>query len=100
MVYDAIACWTWNPNGWSSKLGVLDFAGGKLHHLTLSKPLLKAIVGTPVHISSGCAALAYSLVLRPRRGYSTQELNYRPHNVVMIVIGTVFVGQCTPLEGT
>jgi hypothetical protein len=28
IVYDPIACWTWNRNGWSDSLGVLDFAGG------------------------------------------------------------------------
>jgi ammonium transporter, Amt family len=31
------------------------------------------------------------MVLGPRRGHGTQELNYRPHNVTMIVIGTVFL---------
>jgi ammonium transporter, Amt family len=56
------------------KLGGLDFAGG-----------------TPVHISSGCAALAYCYVLGKRSGYGTQALNYRPHNVTHIVIGTVFL---------
>ncbi|SPN96930.1 probable ammonium transporter MEPa [Cephalotrichum gorgonifer] len=74
IVYDPIACWTWNPNGWSNKMGGLDFAGG-----------------TPVHIASGCAALAYSMVLGKRRGHGTHELNYRPHNVTHIVIGTVFM---------
>lgn len=34
LVYDVLACWTWNPNGWSLNMGGLDFAGG-----------------TPVHIS-------------------------------------------------
>ena len=43
VVYDPLACWTWNPAGWSYRLGGLDFAGG-----------------TPVHIASGSAALAYS----------------------------------------
>ncbi|KAK4988966.1 ammonium transporter Amt1 [Elasticomyces elasticus] len=74
LIYDAIACWTWNPSGWSYKMGGLDFAGG-----------------TPVHIASGTAALAYSFVLGKRRGHGTQELNYRPHNVTHIVIGTVFL---------
>lgn len=45
LIYDPIACWTWNPNGWSQRLGGLDFAGG-----------------TPVHIASGSAALAYSMM--------------------------------------
>ncbi|RMZ77523.1 hypothetical protein DV737_g4360, partial [Chaetothyriales sp. CBS 132003] len=74
LVYDPIACWTWNSSGWVFKLGGLDFAGG-----------------TPVHISSGSAALAYSLMLGKRSGHGTHELNYRPHNVTSIVIGTVFL---------
>ena len=74
IVYDPIACWTWNMSGWSYNMGGLDFAGG-----------------TPVHISSGAAALAYSLMLGKRRGHGTHELNYRPHNVASIVIGTVFL---------
>jgi Amt family ammonium transporter len=74
VVYDPIACWTWNSHGWSFIMGGLDFAGG-----------------TPVHISSGAAALAYSLMLGKRRGHGTHELNYRPHNVTHIVIGTVFL---------
>ncbi|KAI0468580.1 ammonium transporter [Xylaria cf. heliscus] len=74
IIYDPIACWTWNPAGWSNKLGGLDFAGG-----------------TPVHIASGSAALAYSMMLGKRRGHGTHELNYRPHNVTHIVIGTVFL---------
>lgn len=74
IIYDPIACWTWNASGWVFKMGGLDFAGG-----------------TPVHISSGCAALAYSIMLGKRRGHGTHELNYRPHNVTHIVIGTVFL---------
>lgn len=74
LIYDPIACWTWNPSGWVFKMGGLDFAGG-----------------TPVHISSGSAALAYSLMLGARRGHGTSELNFRPHNVTHIVIGTVFL---------
>ena len=74
IVYDPIACWTWNPNGWVAQMGGLDFAGG-----------------TPVHISSGSAALAYALMLGKRRGHGTHELNYRPHNVTHVVIGTCFL---------
>ncbi|KAF2231514.1 putative ammonium transporter [Viridothelium virens] len=74
LIYDPIACWTWNPSGWVNQLHGLDFAGG-----------------TPVHISSGSAALAYSFMLGKRTGHGTQQLNYRPHNVTHIVIGTVFL---------
>lgn len=75
LIYDPIACWTWNPAGWVFKLGGLDFAGG-----------------TPVHISSGAAALAYSLMLGKRIGYNDLHgLPYRPHNVTHVIIGTVFL---------
>ncbi|OBT79741.1 hypothetical protein VF21_01381 [Pseudogymnoascus sp. 05NY08] len=75
IIYDPIACWTWNPKGWSFLMGGLDFAGG-----------------TPVHISSGAAALAYSVMLGKRSGYSaTAGLPYRPHNVTHVVLGTVFL---------
>ncbi|KAH6655214.1 ammonium transporter AmtB-like domain-containing protein [Truncatella angustata] len=75
IVYDPIAYWTWNSAGWSFIMGGLDFAGG-----------------TPVHISSGAAALAYSLMLGKRTGYSSSAgLPYRPHNVTHVILGTVFL---------
>jgi len=74
LVYDPLACMTWNSNGWSFKRGGLDFAGG-----------------TPVHISSGTAALAISIYLGKRRGYGTESLAYKPHNTTYVVIGTVFL---------
>ncbi|KAK2464726.1 hypothetical protein APHAL10511_003302 [Amanita phalloides] len=74
IVYDPIACWAWNPHGWSAKLGGLDFAGG-----------------TPVHISSGTAALAISLYLGKRRGYGTERLAYKPQNTTYVILGTVFL---------
>ncbi|KIK36354.1 hypothetical protein CY34DRAFT_811359 [Suillus luteus UH-Slu-Lm8-n1] len=74
LVYDPIACWTWNSKGWSYVLGGLDFAGG-----------------TPVHISSGTAALAISLYLGKRRGYGTERLAYKPHNTTYVILGTVFL---------
>ncbi|KAH9478050.1 Ammonium transporter 1 [Psilocybe cubensis] len=74
IVYDPLACWTWNANGWSFVLGGLDFAGG-----------------TPVHISSGTAALAISVYLGKRRGYGTERLAYKPHNTTYVILGTVFL---------
>ncbi|OCH88521.1 ammonium transporter [Obba rivulosa] len=74
VVYDPIACWTWNPHGWAFIMGGLDFAGG-----------------TPVHISSGTAALAISIYLGRRRGWGTERLAYKPHNTTYVVIGTVFL---------
>ncbi|WVQ82013.1 hypothetical protein IAT38_004141 [Cryptococcus sp. DSM 104549] len=74
IVYCPIVYWTWNANGWSFVLGGLDFAGG-----------------TPVHISSGTAALAISLYLGKRKGYGTAEVAYRPHNASFVALGTVFL---------
>jgi len=74
IVYDPIACWTWNSNGWSFVLGGLDFAGG-----------------TPVHISSGIAGLAISIYLGKRRGYGTERLAYKPHNTTYVVLGTILL---------
>ncbi|RYO80778.1 hypothetical protein DL766_002676 [Monosporascus sp. MC13-8B] len=75
VVYDPIAYWTWNANGWSFQMGGLDYAGG-----------------TPVHISSGAAALAMSLMLGKRTGYAKSAgLPYRPHNVTFVVLGTVLL---------
>ncbi len=72
LVYCPIACWVWNVNGWAFKYGVLDYAGGG-----------------PVEIVSGLSALAYSLVLGRRQ--ERMMLNFRPHNVSLITLGTVFL---------
>jgi ammonium transporter, Amt family len=78
LVYDPIACWTWNPAGWLFKLGALDFAGGG-----------------PVHIASGAGALAYTIILGRRRkpnGEIDEKVPvYRPHNTAMVVTGIVFL---------
>lgn len=55
-------------------MGGLDFAGGG-----------------PVHISSGTAALAYSLMLGSRSGKRERKLEFRSHNIPHIVLGTVFL---------
>jgi Amt family ammonium transporter len=65
---------TWNSGGWSFVKGGLDFAGG-----------------TPVHISSGTAALAISIYLGKRTGYGTEKLAYKPHNTTYVILGTVFL---------
>jgi Amt family ammonium transporter len=74
IVYNPLACMTWNSNGWSFVKGGLDFAGG-----------------TPVHISSGTAALAISIYLGKRTGYGTERLAYKPHNTTYVILGTVFL---------
>src|SRR5215213_1109846 len=70
LVYAPIAHWTWHPEGFLFKMGVLDFAGG-----------------TVVHISAGCAALAGALVLKRRKSH-IQQLEIPPANVPYVLIGT------------
>lgn len=70
LVYAPIAHWTWNPNGFLFKMGVLDFAGG-----------------TVVHISAGCAALAGALVLK-RRKVHLENREIPPSNIPYVLIGT------------
>lgn len=56
IVYDPIAYWMWNFNGWSNKQGSLDWAGG-----------------TPVHITSGAASLSYALMMKYNRILSEEK---------------------------
>jgi Amt family ammonium transporter len=67
-VYDPLAHWVWGTGGWIRNLGGLDFAGGLV-----------------VHISSGVAALAASLVVGKRKGYDAEPMP--PHNLTMTLLG-------------
>ena len=68
IVYSPIAHWVWGDGGWLRGMGVLDFAGG-----------------TVVHISSGVAALVAALVLGPR--VKRESDRFEPHDVRLTVIG-------------
>ncbi|GAA5938091.1 hypothetical protein JCM3775_005338 [Rhodotorula graminis] len=74
IVYCPVAHWTWSGSGWAYLHGDLDFAGGG-----------------PVHITSGTAALIWSLYLGRRRGYGTAKLAYRPHSVSHVILGTSLI---------
>ena len=67
LVYAPITHWVWG-GGWLGQLGLLDFAGG-----------------TVVHISAGVASLVAALVLGKRRGFP--ETAMAPHNMTMAVTG-------------
>jgi len=67
-IYAPIAHWVWEPTGWLSNLGILDFAGG-----------------TVVHVNAGFAGLAGAIVLGPRIGYGREPLI--PHNLGLTVAG-------------
>ncbi len=69
LVYDPLAHWVWGAGGWLRNLGVLDFAGG-----------------TVVHISAGISALALAIMIGKRKGYG--EIPIPPHNLPFTVLGT------------
>ncbi len=66
-VYVPVTHWVWG-GGWLGEMGLYDFAGG-----------------TVVHITCGVAALVAALVLGPRRGFPNQAMP--PHNMTMTFIG-------------
>ncbi|ABG60553.1 ammonium transporter [Cytophaga hutchinsonii] len=66
-IYTPIAHWTWHADGFLYKMGVLDFAGG-----------------TVVHMSAGCAALAGAIYLGKRK----DKNHPTAINVPYILLGT------------
>jgi Amt family ammonium transporter len=69
-IYAPLAHWTWHPDGFLRKWGVLDFAGG-----------------TVVHMSAGWAALAGALILGRRKTHISNETS-SPANVPFVILGT------------
>ncbi|MEH6556649.1 MAG: ammonium transporter [Oceanicoccus sp.] len=67
VVYAPITHWVWG-GGWLGEMGLLDFAGG-----------------TVVHITAGVAALVSALVLGNRKGFG--ETAMPPHNMTMTITG-------------
>jgi len=67
IVYVPITHWVWG-GGWLMQLGLLDFAGG-----------------TVVHITAGTAALVAAMVVGNRKGFQQQPMT--PHNLTLTVIG-------------
>lgn len=65
-IYCPLAHATWHPEGLLARLGVLDFAGG-----------------TVVHMSAGCAALTSALYLKKRN-----EPAHNPARITYVLLGT------------
>ncbi len=66
-VYAPITHWVWG-GGWLAQMGLLDFAGG-----------------TVVHVTAGVAALVAAMVLGPRKGFPNKPMP--PHNMTMTITG-------------
>ena len=67
-IYYPIAHWVWGEGGWLGSLGVFDFAGGIV-----------------VHISAGMGSLAAALVIGKRKDFGP-GINH-PHNIPLVAIG-------------
>jgi len=67
LVYAPVTHWVWG-GGWLAEMGVYDFAGGVV-----------------VHITAGVAALVAAVVLGPRKGFPSTAMP--PHNLTMTVVG-------------
>src|SRR6266704_2749918 len=52
LVYDPIAHWVWNPDGWLHKLGALDFAGGTVVHARFGFNAGSALAASPLAVSA------------------------------------------------
>ncbi|MBU6489513.1 MAG: ammonium transporter [Burkholderiales bacterium] len=72
IVYSPVAHMVWEPTGWLSSAGILDFAGG-----------------TVVHINAGIAGLVCALVLGKRVGYGREAM--APHNLVLTLMGAAML---------
>lgn len=68
LIYAPLAHWTWHADGFLFKMGVLDFAGG-----------------TVVHMSAGFAALAASMYLRNK---GEEKTHISPANIPFVLLGT------------
>jgi len=66
-VYVPVTHWVWG-GGWLGEMGLYDFAGG-----------------TVVHITAGVAALVAAIVMGPRRGFPGTAM--MPHNMTMTIAG-------------
>lgn len=67
LVYAPVTHWVWG-GGWLQQMGLLDFAGG-----------------TVVHITAGVAALVAAMVMGKRHGFPHTAMP--PHNLTMTVAG-------------
>lgn len=70
-IYAPLAHWTWHPEGFLHKWGVLDFAGG-----------------TVVHMSAGYAALAGAMFLGHRTHFGDTTKHHEPANIPFVILGT------------
>lgn len=67
-VYFPVCHWVWAEQGWLFQMGLLDFAGG-----------------TVVHVTAGVAAVITAIMLGKRKGFLVTPM--MPHNLTMTITG-------------
>jgi Amt family ammonium transporter len=72
-IYAPIAHWVWGDGGWLRSMGVVDFAGGLV-----------------VHISAGVSALAAAVVVGRRKGIEKAD-EIRPNNIPYVILGAAIL---------
>lgn len=67
-VYFPVCHWVWAEEGWLYQMGLLDYAGG-----------------TVVHVTAGVAAVITAIMLGARKGFLVTPM--MPHNLTMTITG-------------
>ncbi len=68
LVYFPVCHWVWAEHGWLFQMGLIDFAGG-----------------TVVHVTAGVAAVITAVMLGKRHGFLVTPM--MPHNLTMTITG-------------
>ena len=71
LVYAPVCHWVWG-GGWLGDMGLMDFAGG-----------------TVVHVTAGVAAIVIAMVIGNRSGFPEQAMP--PHNMTMTITGAAML---------
>ena len=67
-IYAPVCHWVWGPGGWLAEMGVMDFAGGLV-----------------VHLTAGVAGLVAALLIKERKGFGAKCI--APHSMVITLVG-------------
>ncbi|HET7404856.1 MAG TPA: ammonium transporter [Candidatus Bathyarchaeia archaeon] len=73
LIYAPIAHWVWGDGGWLRTLGVVDFAGGLV-----------------VHLSAAVSAVAAALIIGRRTGIEPAT-EVRPNNIPFVILGAALL---------
>jgi ammonium transporter, Amt family len=73
LIYAPIAHWVWGEGGWLKGMGVIDFAGGLV-----------------VHLSAAVSAVAAALIIGRRKGVDPKQ-EVRPNNIPFVILGAALL---------